>query len=202
MRSKTAFLVIILASVLVASVSAKAETKAPDFTLTDIDGNAFTLSDHRGKVVLIDFCSTSAGPCISMHENLRTVRSSFAEDELVIISIFISVTETVEDIRLFKEQYGGNWTYANDTNVHDSYDIRGVPTEYVVDVNGYIHSEHLGVFAATVDALLDDVEDAKEGYEPVDTVDYVYLVVIIVVIVLVIVAILLVWKRQQQRRNE
>ena len=181
---------------------AKAETRAPDFTLTDIDGSSFTLSDHRGKVVLIDFCSTSAGPCMSMHENLRTVRSSFAEDELVIISIFISVKETIEDIRHFKEQYGGNWTYANDTDVHDSYGVTAIPAEYVVDVNGYIHSVRLGAINASVDALLDDIEDAKEGYEPVDTADNVYLIVLIVVIVLVIVAMLMVWKKQQQRRNE
>lgn len=28
---------------------------APDFTLTDIDGHPFSLSDHRGKIVIIDF---------------------------------------------------------------------------------------------------------------------------------------------------
>lgn len=200
MRSKTAFLILIVASVLVASVPAKAETKAPDFTLIDIDGNTFTLSNHRGKVVLIDFCSTRTGHCMSMHENLRTVRTSFAEDELVIISIFIDTTETVEDIRHFKEQHGGDWAYANDTDVHVSYEITGTPTEYVVDVNGYIHSKRLGVTA--VDALLDDVEDAKEGYEPVDPMVYVYLVVILALIVLVLMARRMVWKRQQQRKNE
>jgi len=200
LRSKTAFLVIILASVLAATVPAEAETKAPDFTLTDIDGNTFTLSNHRGKVVLIDFCSTRAGHCASMHENLRTVRSSFAEDELVIISIFVDITETVENIRHFKEQHGGDWAYANDTNVHVSYDLTGVPTEYVVDVNGYIHSKHLGLTA--VDALLDDIEDAKEGYEPVDPIVYVYLIIVIALIFPVIVARRMVWKRQQQRKNE
>ena len=200
MRSKTAFLVLIVASVLVASVPAKAETKAPDFTLIDIDGNTFTLSNHRGKVVLIDFCSTGASYCMSMHENLRTVRSSFSEDELVIISIFVGTTETAEDIRHFKEQHGGDWAYANDTDVADSYDVIAVPAEYVVDVNGYIHSEHMGV--VTVDVLLDDIEEAKEGYEPVDPVVYIYLIIAIALIFPVVAARRMVSKRQQQRKNE
>ena len=184
MRSKTAFLVIILAGVLAASVPAKAPIvaeKAPDFTLTDIDGNAFTLSDHRGKVVLIDFCSTIAGPCRSMHENLREVRNTFTEEELVIISIFIGAGDTDDDIRDFRIQYGGDWRYAKDTqNLSESYDINGVPAEFVIDVNGYIHYERLGSIMAGV--LSDEIEEAKTGYAPPET-RYALIAIVLMVVV-------------------
>ncbi len=36
---------------------------APDFTLTDLGGNAVTLSDFRGKVVFINFWATWCPPC-------------------------------------------------------------------------------------------------------------------------------------------
>ncbi len=184
MRSKTAFLVIILASVLAASVPAKAPIvaeKAPDFTLTDIDGNTFTLSDHRGKVVLIDFCSTTASHCKPMHENLREVRNTFTEEELIIISIFIGAGDTDDDIRDFRTQYGGDWTYAKDTqNLSESYDINGVPAEFVIDVNGYIHYEHLGSVMAGV--LSDEIEEAKTGYVPPET-PYALIAIVLMVVV-------------------
>lgn len=184
MRSKTAFLVIILASVLAASVPAKAPMvaeKAPDFTLTDIDGNAFTLSDHRGKVVLIDFCSTRAGHCRIMHEYLREVRNTFTEEELVMISIFIGAGDTDDDIRDFRTQVGGDWTYAKDTqNLSESYDINGVPAEFVIDVNGYIHYEHLGSVMAGV--LSDEIEEAKTGYAPPET-PYALIAIVLMVVV-------------------
>jgi len=37
---------------------------APDFKLTDLNGNSVALSSMRGKVVLLDFWSISCGPCI------------------------------------------------------------------------------------------------------------------------------------------
>ena len=184
MRSKTAFLVIILASVLAASAPAKAPLvaeKAPDFTLADIDGNTFTLSDHRGKVVLIDFCSTMASHCRSMHENLRTVRDTFTEEELVIVSVFIGAGDTDDDIRDFRTQYGGDWTYAKDTqDLPESYRIGGVPAEFVVDVNGYIHYEHLGSIMAGV--LSDEIEEARTGYAPPET-PYALIAIVLMVVI-------------------
>ncbi len=184
MRSKTTFLVIILASVLAASAPAKAPLvveKAPDFTLTDIDWNTFTLSDHRGKVVLIDFCSTTASHCRSMHEYLREVRNTFTEEELVMISVFIGAGDTDDDIRDFRTQVGGDWTYAKDTqNLSESYDIHGVPAEFVIDVNGYIHYEHLGSVMAGV--LSDEIEEAKTGYVPPE-IPYALIAIVLMVVV-------------------
>ena len=184
MRSKTAFLVIILASVLMASVPAKAPMvveKAPDFTLTDIDGNVFTLSDHRGKVVLLDFFITSAWICIEMQPVLREIRDNFTEDELVMISVSVGYDDTVEDIREFRSQHSANWIFANDTqNLKMSYAVRGVPMEFVIDVNGYIHHTQAGMTLAGV--LSDEIEEARTGYVPPET-PYALIAIVLMVVV-------------------
>ncbi|MFQ6107208.1 MAG: TlpA family protein disulfide reductase [Thermoplasmata archaeon] len=184
MRSKTPFLILILASVLAASLPAEAPIvaeKAPDFTITDIDGNTFTLSDHRSKVVLIDFFTTSGAPCIQMQPVLREIRDNFAEDELVMISVSVGSGDTVEDIREFRSQHSANWVFAKDTlNLGDSYDIHSVPTEFIINVNGYIHYTHVGTTTAGV--LSDEIEEARTGYVPPE---FPYALIAIVILVVV-----------------
>jgi len=184
LRSKTAFLVVILASVLVASVPAKAPIvieKAPDFTLTDIDGNAFTLSDHRGKVVLLDFFITSAWTCIEKQPALREIRDNFTEDELVMISVSVGYGDTVEDIREFRSEHSASWIFANDTqNLKMSYAVRGVPMESIIDVNGYIHHTQVGMTTAGV--LSDAIERARTGYAPPE-IPYALIAIVIMVVV-------------------
>lgn len=184
MRSKTAFLVIILASVLAASAPAKAPLvpeKAPDFTLTDIDGNTFTLSDHRGKVVLLDFFITSAGTCIEMQPVLREIRDNFTEEELVMISVSVGYGDTVEDIREFRSEHSASWIFANDTqNLKMSYAVRGIPMEFIIDVNGYIHYEHLG--STTAGVLSDEIEEARTGYAPPE-IPYALIAIVLMVVI-------------------
>ncbi len=137
---------------------------APDFTIDDIDGNPFTLSHHRGKVILIDFLQTHCQPCKEMESKLKVLRENYSEQELVMISIS-SKLDTVEDIRNFKLQYAGDWAFAKDTqDLGTVYDICYTPTEYIIDVNGYIYSVREG-YRGWED-LAADIEAAKIGYEP------------------------------------
>ena len=194
-------LVLVLACISVAiSESARSETElASDFTLTDIDGHPFTLSDHRGKVVLIDFTTTFNPHNEQMHENLRTVRGSFSEEELAIISIFIHESDTVEGIAEIRSSYGGAWTYAKDTqDVWASYATSGTPTEYIIDVNGYIYTSHLGVTSAG--SLEEDVESAKTGYVPPEIpITLIVIVVLIVAVIVIAVPIAVLRNRGRQR---
>ena len=95
---------ILLASIVVLSFFVRcviAQGIAPDFTLTDIDGVEFSLSDHRGRVVLLDFFATWCGPCVDEIPHLRLLHSEFGED-FIIISISVDpYSDTVEDLQQF-----------------------------------------------------------------------------------------------------
>jgi len=77
---------------------------APDFSLTDIDGNVFRLSDFSGKVVLIDFMNTGCGSCRDQIPHFKVIHEEYG-DEVVIMSIAIDPHESEELLRSFIEQF-------------------------------------------------------------------------------------------------
>jgi len=103
--------------------------EAPNFTLVDINGEQFSLSDHLGKVVLLDFFATWCGPCISEIEHLKSLYNKYSPDQLVILSISVDPnSDTVQILQNFAQQYEIAWTVARDTtNVADKYGVSPIP---------------------------------------------------------------------------
>lgn len=117
---------------------------APDFTLTDIDGKTFSLSDYRGKVVVIDLMATWCPPCIEQMPHLKNVHHNYG-DGVMIMSIDVDPTETDEIIRQFKIRYGDEWIFASGPNVGITYEVIYIPTTYIIDRRGRIAYKSVGV---------------------------------------------------------
>ncbi len=129
--------------------------QAPDFTLTDIDGNTFSLSDFRCKVVILEFFGTFCWRCVIEIPHLIDVRNEFGEN-LVMISL--SWTDTDGDLRDFRAEHDISWIVARDTkNVHDyeEYNVTAVPTLYIIDQGGFRRYRHVSVVEASV--LIEEV---------------------------------------------
>jgi len=124
---------------------------ARDFTLTDIDGNEFSLSDYLGKVVILDFLSSRCGLCLAEMSHLKTLHQEFGEDVLVIISIGVSYVDKVESLKEIREEYGIDWTLAVDTaGVVDKYSVVAIPTLVIIDSDGYKRYRHVGLTEESV----------------------------------------------------
>jgi peroxiredoxin len=119
---------------------------ARDFTLTDIDGVEFSLSDYRGKVVVIDFFATICSPCVEEIPVLRVLHQEF-NATVTIITISISPEiDTVEKLQLFRQDNNVSWIMARDTaDVSSDYNINTIPTLVIVDQEGYIRNQHIGL---------------------------------------------------------
>ncbi|GEM_PF-3358645 len=124
---------------------------APNFTLQDIDGSTFSLSDFRGKVVLLDFFATWCGPCRDEMPHLKDVQEEFSE-ELVVISISVDPDyDTIERLKQFRQDYDITWILARDTaDVHVQYNISAIPTIYLIDQEGYVRLHHIGLMEENV----------------------------------------------------
>jgi peroxiredoxin len=135
--------------------------EAPNFTLVDINGEQFSLSDHLGKVVLLDFFATWCGPCISEIEHLKSLYNKYSPGQFVILSISVDPnSDTVQILQNFAQQYEIAWTVARDTtNVADKYGVSPIPHLVMVDTEGYKIHDHVGLTGETtlrseIDSLL------------------------------------------------
>ena len=73
------------------------EIPAPDFTLTDQNGEPHTLSDYKGQVVFLNFWATWCGPCKQEMPDIQAMYEEFNQnsDEVVILGVANPKTDDV-----------------------------------------------------------------------------------------------------------
>ena len=117
---------------------------APRFTLEDTQGNQITLSDHHGKVVLINFWATWCPPCKQEMPDIQNMYELHSEN-LVVLAIDNDEPEAM--VRDFQEDLGLTFNILLDpaARVQTQYLIRSYPTSFFVDQTGMIKIVHIGL---------------------------------------------------------
>jgi cytochrome c-type biogenesis protein len=141
-------------------VAQAAGSEAPSFTLTSIDGLNFSLSEYRGKVVVLDLMATWCPVCQAEMKELVQLRQE--KTEVVILTVSVDPLETDDNLRDFKEKYNADWLFARDTDrVLDKYWAFTLPTIVVIDPQGYISFQKAALVSTEELAL--EVEKAYSG---------------------------------------
>jgi peroxiredoxin len=130
---------------------------APDFTLTDLDGHKLTLSDYRGKVVLLDFWATWCGPCRTEIPHFVEMQNKYGPQDFQVIGI--SMDDDAKPVRQFAQQYKLNYPVAvGDDKLADRFGgVMGLPVNFIIDRQGRVHAKYLG--ATDVSVFDRDVKD-------------------------------------------
>ncbi len=117
---------------------------APDFTLTDLEGNSVTLSDFRGKVVFINFWATWCPPCRAEMPEIEAIYQDYKDKDVVVIGI--DILEAEDEVRQYVQQGGYSWTFVLDTTggVTADYGITAIPTSFFLDKEGVIQAVNIG----------------------------------------------------------
>ena len=119
--------------------------EAPNFTLTDIDGNTFNLTDLRDQVVLLDMMSIPCESCKLVEKDLKDIYPDY-KDEVVFISIDILAEDTDEMLRDYRETHEIDWIIAKDTDeVILKYNSQAVPKVVIINATGYATYENSGL---------------------------------------------------------
>ncbi len=153
---------VLLAAVAVSGCGSGGEDarKAPDFTLEDLQGREISLSDHLGKVVLVDFWATWCPPCRKSIPELVELQERYRDDGLVILGISLDDPGMADDefLREFKEANRMNYAVlrGNEGLVREYFgDQRvAIPTMFVVDREGRITAKHVGFTPGAIEKSL------------------------------------------------
>jgi len=117
---------------------------APDFALPSVDGKTVTLSQLRGKVVLLDFWATWCAPCRMAIPHLNNLYRTHRERDLEIIGLSLD-KGSPEMLKRFSSSMGIQYTIVMaDDEVVKNYGISPIPTTYLIDRDGYITNKWVG----------------------------------------------------------
>lgn len=125
-------------------------TAAPDFTVTDADGNDVKLSDFRGKGVVLNFWASSCGPCKSEMPHFQAAYEEYGEKiHFVMVHIPAAFGDTREDAAKVLEDGGYTFPVYFDEYMECvyQYGISGVPMTVFIDADGNIVSYKTGMIS-------------------------------------------------------
>jgi thiol-disulfide isomerase/thioredoxin len=110
--------------------------KAIDFTITGLHGNNFSLSEHRGEVVVLEFMATWCGFCKLQHIELEKLNADMPN--LTIITMEIDVTLKQDQFKEWALEQNYDWFVSHPPEVGWTYRVAKLPTIIVVDKEGII----------------------------------------------------------------
>ena len=115
--------------------------EAADFSYQDTEGNMVSLSDFKGKVVLVDVWATWCGPCRAEIPHLKKLEEEMHGKDVVFMSVSVDDEKDKQTWLDFveKEHLGGVQLFAaGGSELREAYDIAGIPRFMVFDKAGCI----------------------------------------------------------------
>ena len=131
---------------------------APDFALQDLQGNKVSLSDFKGKVVILDFFASWCPPCKEEIPDFIALQNSYGKEGFSMMGV--SLTD-LNDTKNFAVKMGVNYPLLiDDGKASVAYGpIRSIPTTFVIGKDSKIAKVYIGyrpkeVFEADIKELL------------------------------------------------
>ncbi len=141
------------------STIVKADSDAPDFTVEMIDGTQITLSQLRGKIVLINFWATWCPPC---REELKRVQTDLIDrfEGRDFVFLPISRGEKSETVETFLKDNGYTFPVGLDIDqsIFNLYASNYIPRNFLINRHGVVLDATVGYDPAEFEALVKHIE--------------------------------------------
>ncbi|WP_432710435.1 redoxin domain-containing protein [Pedobacter sp.] len=121
---------------------------ATNFTQNDQNGKPVSLSDFKGKYVLVDFWASWCGPCRRENPNVVTAFNNYKDKNFTVLGVSLDRPDGKESWLKAIEQDGLAWTQVSDLKYFDNevaklYGIQAIPSNILVDPTGKIVAKNV-----------------------------------------------------------
>jgi thiol-disulfide isomerase/thioredoxin len=116
------------------------------------------LSQYKGKVLYVDFWASWCGPCAKSFPFLNEMHNQLKDQGLQIVGV--NLDENVDDAKAFLAKHPPGFTVAADVSKQcaKDFDVKAMPSSYIIDRKGIVHHVHLGFRAGEAKELRGLVE--------------------------------------------
>lgn len=121
---------------------------AMDFSQNDTAGKKVSLSDFRGKYVLLDFWASWCGPCRAENPNLVAAYNQYKDKNFTVLGVSLDRENQKQAWLNAIYKDGLAWTHVSDLGFWDNeaarlYGINAIPSNFLIDPNGKILAKNL-----------------------------------------------------------
>ncbi len=119
---------------------------APNFTLTTLDGKQVSLSDFRGKPVMLNFWYATCPGCLAEIPGMQRFYAAQQAAGKHFVILGVNSVDDAQTAQQFAQQEGMTYSLVLDDNqrVATLYNLTATPTSYFLDRQGIIRSMVVG----------------------------------------------------------
>ena len=138
---------------------------APDITLDSLSGDPISLSDMRGKAVVLNLWASWCPPCRAEMPAIQRVYQENHERGLEVLAVNMTAQDNLAAVEKFVQEFNLTFPILLDTSgeVGNTYLMRALPTTFFIDHEGVIQRVIVGgpmsevTLQSTVEQLLEDI---------------------------------------------
>jgi len=137
--------------------SLSANTQAPPFTLKDLSGKTVSLSDYKGKPVLLDFWATWCGPCMISTPVIQRLYEKYKADGFTVLGL--NMDDDPAPVYAFVKRFAVTYPvlYASNSPAASDYGLEGLPLFILVDQQGRMVQRYSGFGLQVIESLDEEV---------------------------------------------
>ena len=126
---------------------------APDVYLRQLDGTEFRLSDHRDRVIVLDFWASWCAPCMAMMPKIQALVGDQDPEKVLLVSV--NLEESAEHISgvMERKQLTSTVVMDVDSAAATKFNVKSMPQWFVVDREGKIAAMHAGTGPESLERL-------------------------------------------------
>ncbi|MCY8473050.1 redoxin domain-containing protein [Bacillus halotolerans] len=118
--------------------------QAPDFTLKTLSGERTSLSDVKGKKVLLNFWATWCKPCRQEMPAMEELQKEHSDVAVIAVN-FTSAEKSEKKVQTFADTYHLTFPILIDKKgINVDYNVFSYPTTFILDEKGVIQDIHIG----------------------------------------------------------